>query len=522
MLRRAWRVSSLGHPLIVLTMSRSDGAPSFAALGTLVLPAPVLSVLAGALSGGAGGESAAVPSRADLLRALQAVVARRDDLRLEMMYARSMETALGTLLADRGSSAIRDHHANTVGDSEIMPMAAPGAALRSSTKRSFSSGQDFQEVPVSPRADDGASSSAAPDTVAAQDLLLRVAAAGLAGKLCLHAIPELCSLMESLDSLVAAGVRDPVHVSRAWLLLRGVRGHAGVRWLCTWLLDRMAQWTESWDLGVAEELLVAFAAQCQSEHGGQQSWACHNEGRHAGLSGGHFLRALCTAEGFDGLDVAVSRVWPVVRRVLEGDTSLSSDCWVDVAHTLAGTIVFSGSPSVRRVGMYNSMDFARGLAAWGAHSFGISADEVSDRLWDSLVRRQQAGDAESVLDRFDARVFFGLSSASEANAFLARLRACARLPSAADQSITVTWIGLLVFLCEMRPVLACSSLGLAGVEKLLCACAEDYMSAVLQFDAVYRRSVSFGRQCHLVRLFLTAQLAVESARQDRLVDVRET
>ena len=98
-------------------MSRSDGAPSFAALGTLVLPAPVLSVLAGAQSGGAGGESAAVPSRADLLRALQAVAARRDDLRLEMMYARSMETALGTLLAGRGSSAIRDHHANTVADS---------------------------------------------------------------------------------------------------------------------------------------------------------------------------------------------------------------------------------------------------------------------------------------------------------------------------------------------------------------------------------------------------------------------
>ena len=51
----------------------------------------------------------------------------------------------------------------------------------------------------------------------AQDLVLRVAAAGMGGKLYLEAIPELVVLCESLDAILAAGVSDPAAVSRAWL-----------------------------------------------------------------------------------------------------------------------------------------------------------------------------------------------------------------------------------------------------------------------------------------------------------------
>ena len=67
-----------------------------------------------------------------------------------------------------------------------------------------------------------------------------------------------------------------------------------------------------------------------------------------------------------------------------------------------------------------------------------------------------------------------------------------------------------MFLCEMRQVLSCPSVGAAGVSRLLAARPEDYLPACQRFDGVYQRSASFGRQCHLVRLFLVALLAVDT------------
>ena len=70
----------------------------------------------------------------------------------------------------------------------------------------------------------------------------------------------------------------------------------------------------------------------------------------------------------------------------------------------------------------------------------------------------------------------------------------------------VTWIGLLVFLCEMKQVLSCESIGIAGVNRLLAAPSENYLAAALHFDTVYRPMPSSTRHCHLVPLFLVACL----------------
>ena len=78
----------------------------------------------------------------------------------------------------------------------------------------------------------------------------------------------------------------------------------------------------------------------------------------------------------------------------------------------------------------------------------------------------------------------------------------------------MSWPGLLVFLCEMRQVLSCPSVGAAGVCRLLAARPEDYLAVCRRFNGVYQRSASYGRQCHLVRLFLVALLAVDSAQGD--------
>ena len=71
--------------------------------------------------------------------------------------------------------------------------------------------------------------------VAAQELLMQVVSAGLGGKLFLEAVPELSTMMNSMDRLLEVGVHDPMFIARAWLLLRGIHGARGVRWLADWL-----------------------------------------------------------------------------------------------------------------------------------------------------------------------------------------------------------------------------------------------------------------------------------------------
>ena len=158
-------------------------------------------------------------------------------------------------------------------------------------------------------------------------------------------------------------MQDPPLVCRAWLLLRGVRGQRGVRWLALWLLEHVTLWTQSWDLSAAVQLLQDFDAHCLSTEGGSASWAGHNEGRHAALSGRHFLRALASHDGIGGLAEAVSRLSHIMRRLLSRGSAVSADIWVDVAESLQGTLLLAVAPTRRRVGRYNAMDFARGLAA---------------------------------------------------------------------------------------------------------------------------------------------------------------
>ena len=96
---------------------------------------------------------------------------------------------------------------------------------------------------------------------------------------------------------------------------------------------------------------------------------------------------------------------------------------------------------------------------------------------------------------------------------MARLRARARpLSFCREREECVSWVGLLVFLCEMRQVLSCPRIGLAGVSRVLAAPREVYLPAALSFEEEYRRSsVALAHPCHLVRLFLTSLAAVDSA-----------
>ena len=121
---------------------------------------------------------------------------------------------------------------------------------------------------------------------AAQDLLLRVSRGGRSGKVFLESFPEPAALMESLDSMCAAGVQDPICTCRAWLL------------------SKVSLWTPAWDISIAAHLLRTFDTQGAGNRESSASWACHNEGRHAALSGPYFKRALASEEGVTGLTLA--------------------------------------------------------------------------------------------------------------------------------------------------------------------------------------------------------------------------
>ena len=114
-----------------------------------------------------------------------------------------------------------------------------------------------------------------------------------------------------------------------------------------------------------------------------------------------------------GLAEAVSRLSHIMRRLLSQGSAVSADIWIDVAETLQGTLLLAVAPTRRRVGRFYAMDFAQGSIC----------QDVTSRLLDAMVSRQQVGVSSSERVPYTVRGFFGLQSASEANAFLQRLRA---------------------------------------------------------------------------------------------------
>ena len=114
----------------------------------------------------------------------------------------------------------------------------------------------------------------------------------------------------------------------------------------------------------------SFDTSCAGNTKSSASWACHNEGRHAALSGRYFLRALAREARVAGLTLAEARRSDFTRRLLKRDVAFIADINVKVAEAVEGTLVLSVQPSARRVGVYTAMDFAHGLAAWACRSLG--------------------------------------------------------------------------------------------------------------------------------------------------------
>ena len=442
------------------------------------------------------------PSLQGLASALRAVSARRAELEMDVRVLGLMGDAVG---------------GQVVGSRAVLGVASSGP-VRFAAQSPCSGGSGSSALggvpPVRSEIPRTLPVAEAENSEAAQLLLLGLASVGLGGKLYLSVIPEVLELGSSLERLLpGAAADDAESLTRAWLLLRGVRGLHGVRWLCEWMGRHRDMWQTTWSSECVGRLLSDFHAHSAAAHGGDLGWASHREGRHAALSGYHFLRALASPLGFT-LAVQVSeRLHPLLRRLLAGDGSVGSDIFVDVALELQGSLLLAVDP-VRRIGPYNSMDFARGLAAWAHHSGRLRLGLVSERLWSFFLQRQHR-DAAAASVSFSAATFFNLGTAAQANDFLRALSSAA-LPLQPGGSFpaSVTWVGLLVFLCETRQVLRDSALGFSAVRRVLATPRAVWLSAAVQTQASLLRNGSSGRGCYLGRL-LRACLDASSRHDQR-------
>ena len=122
-----------------------------------------------------------------------------------------------------------------------------------------------------------------------------------------------------------------------------------------------------------------------------------------------------------------------------------------------------------------------------------------------MLKRQHM-DSPGSSASYDARAF-GLGTAAEVNAFMGRLGAVARpLHVSDDVHECVSWVGLLVFLCEVRQVLRDPCLGLAAVHRVLASPRHSWESRAACAQEELMRTGHYGRGCYLARL-LSACLA---------------
>ena len=146
----------------------------------------------------------------------------------------------------------------------------------------------------------------------------------------LHAwqIPELRAFIDGIeDYLENAGIPEDFsqlakECAMVVVLLRGVRGLAGIEELRRWLdaddTGAIQSCTAAKNvIGLGKALVKHFKSVSQAHHQGKHTWMAHLEGRHGRRSGMWFLEALSTAKGANGFVKTVDVIADVVKGALE-------------------------------------------------------------------------------------------------------------------------------------------------------------------------------------------------------------
>ena len=355
------------------------------------------------------------------------------------------------------------------------------------------------------------------------DLLVdeRLANRGFSAKLFHHQLVdiwELCcgteKLAQHIETAVAgmssmsAGSRAMLvetAVSRAYVLLRIIRGPAGIAWASEHTavhhLELLLS-TEETHI-VLQQLAIKLLEENEKLNRGP-TWASHREGRHASQSGVHALRALATEAGAFGAARASHMVRGLVgtcmsasRQAAEGShrgTEEASPPVVLGDHdiVLALMAFFGNAPlnaqlhkgkmKVNFAKHYNSTHAGWGILSWGVLTKRCRLGPLSPVAFDLAIRSQ----SKKAKEQLHA---LGVDSAESLERKRAALDSCAKpLLSAAGFEICGTSVEVipllpsLVFVhaCEFAQALSDENIGEGGVKKVLSLPEADYQAQVVQ------------------------------------------
>lgn len=375
-----------------------------------------------------------------------------------------------------------------------------------------------------------------------------LAAAGLSPKLFMWQIPELEAGIEVLEFVVEEGVKAQwsekdlaTGLARTVCLCRGVRGFDGVRCLHDWVKDNVATLVDDmpmdkWFQREAAHVLKYLRKNCSN--------SSHREGRHAGLSGEHFLSALLTVPG--GATTVANKLVSVFSRVISGGgmrrrgaaqwempTRMLKDLLVMAAghfplalRSSSETDLTRGSRSVasKSCGMtrgvkgkksagnakskakvkktkikahsagkspkrgvctmsnYNAMDFGRWITAWLQSCRSVKA-ELTEEVFKVMQKAQAAG-AKEFAESIGVKTFKDfMHKWSVLAACAKRLHGPPRLdPDLSWRDAGVSWVGVFVHLCEISGV--CEQFRDVGA-----LCAKAHSQDIGHLAKLYQHSV---------------------------------
>lgn len=199
----------------------------------------------------------------------------------------------------------------------------------------------------------------------------------------LGGIPEWCVAASAFEDVWHAfsGTLRYQRMASLFVFARGLRGLGGVTWLRSVALDFFPAPLAGPSGGSAKALFrdwakkvtKAFWAECRRR--GDRLWASHREGRHAGVSGWHFVAALRHDAAMNSACGAVERAVKVFEAIDQVNKGVLSDTiFKDMLRLWEGVTIAvrarddARCPSHITASKYSAMDVARFLYVWACHT----------------------------------------------------------------------------------------------------------------------------------------------------------
>ena len=336
----------------------------------------------------------------------------------------------------------------------------------------------------------------------------QLAARGLSPKLSPVGLPEFVAFSELLNATFPAGQQPTesaiVGLAFAAVLGRGIRGAEGVRWLRG--VVGPSRWCELHGLislkRLGRELLAEYRAIAQQKG---WSWGSLKEGRHAGYSGGWFLRAL--AMNSRGALAAARKLKPILALIVEmqgGD--LVPSVFLDLFGAFCGVPL---RPRAKAVG-YTGLDFGRMVWLWAAsRGFVNPLQKLEPCVFAHILACQRPHSRRS-------HVAGGVVCSETFEAKRATLQIAVASQVAGGVAPPVLWPNVSMHLCEMSQLRRCfKPFVLLDVVQ---APPERYSGAVEAMKQKLAQGFTWRGQCH-TRLLVGS--AVRALRIDQTVELGE-